>query len=342
MFVLPSLANRDRVNEDMLMRLGSEKLKLIEECDTIINLADYEVRLIKSEGTIEHLGIKLFNDEVKENTDKEMLDFIETAVLAKLLDTDIEGNTDFLFFGGDISSLKNISQEIPCKISNLNSRFLSFEWTTENNHILRMDVPLSYINAKRENRGNIEERFIRKIKTSNSKRSSVCNLESNSLQPYGKGLFVLPGKYYLKEEINRNLYFSNDSTHQPLMSPKYPIESISNLLIYPSGFDKRINVEVTVLKHEIGEKEIFVTSLENLLAVCEADGCLPYWGVEEFNEGHLTGSLFLYNWKQGYNHVLKIECIPNEVIRGKGNIKARTSLFIPTNNIQTLFDPDNE
>lgn len=342
LFVLPSLANRYSDNEEILLKLNPEELVCLEDCDTIINFEQYAVRLIRTGNQTEHIGINLFSNEAKISTDKEMLDFVETALLAKLLGVEINGNTDFLFFGGDITTLQAINQETPCKISNLNSRFLSFEWNIGDDNVLRMDVPLSYYNAKGRNRGDIEDDFIMKIKNSDLKRVVNFASETKSLEPYGEGMYISPGQQYLKEEINRNLYFKGDATPKLILTPEYPLESISNLFISPNAVDSIVNIEVTVLKHEFGEKDTFITSLENLLASCEADGCLPYWGIEEFNEGYLAGTLFLYNWKQGYDHVFKIECDPNEVLNGTGMIKARASLFIPTNNIETLFDPDDE
>lgn len=42
---------------------------------------------------------------------------------------------------------------------------------------------------------------------------------------------------------------------------------------------------------------------------------------------------------QGYDHVFSIECKPEDVIDGNGTIKARASLYIPTNNVDNLFQP---
>lgn len=79
--------------------------------------------------------------------------------------------------------------------------------------------------------------------------------------------------------------------------------------------------------------------MDRFLAYCEEEGCVPFWGVEKFHNGKLEGALFIYNQDQGYDHVLKIDCIPQEVIEGKGSITARASLFVPTNNVNNLFQP---
>lgn len=334
----PILANSHKNNQDLLIALGNSDLSELESCDTTFNYLGYHVRLIKNDSEIRHLGLSLFNYDLKANIDKEMLDFVETALLAKILDVELSRNSDFIFHKGSIKELSNVSPETPCKISNLNSRVLSFEWKLNPKNVLRLDVPISYESFNEGNRSEIEDKLIKNIKSSNLIRTPKEESFRTQRQPYGEDLYVVLGTTYLNPEINRNIYILGDSIIQPVWSIDYPTESISNLFLYPSKKYGLNDVEITVLKHEYGEKEIFNTNIENLLAVCEENGCIPYWGLESYDGTTLSGSLFLYNWKHGYDHILKIECYPTEIITGHGIIKARASLFIPTNNIQTLFE----
>ena len=310
----------------------------MESCDTTFKHLDYHLRLIKHNSDIEHIGLCLFNDDLKTSIDKDMLDFVETSLLAKILDVEMTRNSDFIFYKGGITDLKKVSPETQCKISNLNSRFLSFEWELNHTKTLRLDVPVSYQSFHEGNRSEIEDKLIKKIKSSKLVRVPYEESSKTQRQPYGEDLYVLPGSTYLNPGINRNIYILSDSIIQPVWAIDYPAESISNLFLFPSKKYGSNDIEITVLKHEYGEKESFNTYIENLLAECEKDGCIPYWGLESYDGNTLFGSLFLYNWKHGYDHVLKIECCPSEIIDGNGTIKARASLFIPTNNIQTLFE----
>ena len=334
----PILASRNEENKEILLSLGFTDLPEGETIDTVFNYLGYHVHLTMNGPEVDHVGINLFNDDIKASIDKDMLDYAETTLLAKILGIDLNRNTEFSFHQGNISDLKKVYTDTPCTISNHNSRFLSFEWELNPNKTLRMDMPISYENLNGSNRGEIESSFIKKIKTSNLVRTSIDSNLLKEPQPYGNDLYIIPGKTYLNKEINRNIYLRMDSTDCPIWSIDYPIESISNLFLFPSDKYGTIGIEITVLKHEYGETETFNTNIENLMAVCEEQGCIPYWGVESKDGPMLSGTLFLYNWKHGYDHVLKIECNPEDVINNNGILRARASLYIPTNNIQTLFE----
>ena len=336
---LPLLANRQTEYAHLYSLLNWHENSEEEYIDSIIPYKGYRVHIIENKDNIDFIGLNLFNDDVKNAVDKEMLDFVETALLGKIVGEEINGNTNFLFFGGDINKFKKISPESECRISNLNSQYLSFEWNDNRGNTLRLDVPIIYDNVKGGSRGEIEEEFIKRINSSSIYRDNEINLEVEKLIPYGENEYVLPGQDYINKEITRNLYLLSDSVPELLFDKKYPCESIANLFIYPIDQNGIINIDLTILKHEYGDKELISVGLENFLALCEDEGCLPYWGTENYDGETLYGSLFLYNWKHGYDHVLKIECKPEEVIEGTGSIKARASLFIPTNNVQTLFEP---
>ena len=335
----PILASRNEENKEILLSLGFTDLPEGEAIDTVFNHLGYHVHLTKNGAEIDHVGINLFNDDIKASIDKDMLDFVEAALLSKILGIELNPNTDFSFRRGNISDLKEVCPDTPCTISNLNSRFLSFEWVLNPDKTLRLDVPISYETLNGSSRGEIEASFIKKIKNSHMARTTIENIPIKEPQPYGKDLYIIPGKTYLNKDINRNIYLKMDSIDRPIWSMDYPTESISNLFLYPSNEYGSEDIEITVLKHEYGETETFNTTIENLLAVCEEQGCIPYWGFERNDGDILSGSLFLYNWKHGYDHVFKIECNPKDVINNNGILKARASLYIPTNNIDTLYEP---
>ena len=126
---------------------------------------------------------------------------------------------------------------------------------------------------------------------------------------------------------------------KPVWTTAQPLESMANLFLFPSEAYGEKMIELTVLKHEYGTREKLTVPLAGLLAVCESEGCETYWGVETYENGLLCGALFFRNRRGGYDHVLKIECNPTEVIGGTGKLTARASLYVPTNNIHNLMAP---
>lgn len=175
------------------------------------------------------------------------------------------------------------------------------------------------------------------MKSYDKRRKATFDL--NTSEPYDDDKYIIPGSSYQNKNITRNIYLTTDSVINPIWDSKFPLESIANLFICPNEIYRDIELNVTVLKHEYGEKENFIVALDTFLAYCEEEGCVPFWGVEKFHGGKIEGALFLYNQGQGYDHVLKIDCDPKAVIENNGSISARVSLFVPTNNVNNLFQP---
>ncbi len=193
--------------------------------------------------------------------------------------------------------------------------------------------------AEEPSRGEIEAAFIGSLRFADVSRSPFAEVDTAALEPYAGDAYVLPGGTYQNKDITRNVYFTGAERLLPVWDASMPAESLANLFIYPSDVYGPHEIEITVLKHEYGETEVVRMDLDRFLAVCERAGCVPFWGVERMADGKLTGALFLYNSSEGYDHVLKVDCVPEDVIAGSGLLKARASLFIPTGNVHNLYAP---
>lgn len=288
--------------------------------------------------------LNLFSDEDKKSIGKDILNRLESELYRLSEGKDIE-DVSVKVISGDLKIFKNITPETSHSITNSGSRDLSVEWETENG-IVKVSMPISYQTVKGGSRSDIEKNFISGVKSSQSCRPAV-SFDLDAAEPYGDDMYIIPGGSYQSKNITRNVYMANDSVISPIWDSSFPKESIANLMICPDDNYGDIELNVTVLRHEYGEKENFSVPLDKFLAYCEEEGCIPFWGVEKFNDGKIEGALFLYNQGLGYDHVLKIDCVPQDVIEGNGQIEARASLFVPTNNVNNLFQPyvrkkDNE
>lgn len=191
-------------------------------------------------------------------------------------------------------------------------------------------------------RSEIEGAFLSRLKSPASacRREYVAN--TDLAIPYGESMYILPGESYQKEGvITRNAYFRAEDM-SPVWDAGFPLESIANLFICPAAGCDSIAAQVTILKHEYGEKETVRLPLGALLGICEEDGCVPFWGVENFSDGEIDGAIFLYNAAKGYDHVIRVHCNFAELFSGNGELVCRASLFIPTTNVHNLFQPDAE
>ena len=308
---------------------------VILDCDTIVNVEGYSVHLIRENGEDLFLGLNLFSQEMKESVDKDLLSRIESDLYKVILRKSDTKDVITKIIKGKLAELKSITPDTPCSVSSINSKYMMAEWNV-NGKLIAVEIPVSYETAKGTDRSKTENSMINRIKKSDGNRNPIV-IDNDNLESFGEDLLLLPGGSYHSKDITQNIYF--DSSLNPIWDTNHVFESFADLFILPSEKYGDVEVLLTVLKHEYGEKETIATTVNKMLAEFEKDGCVSFWGVEKLTHGILEGALFLYNQKQGYDHVLKIECDPEEIINGNGQIKARASLFIPTNNVDNLHSP---
>lgn len=309
-----------------------------ESCDTVMEKDGYRIRVIKNEGDFVHIGLDLFSPEMKQASDKGLLNFIETALFAKSQKADMENAELLTITGGRIKDFKRLSPDSACSINHIDSRRMTAEWDLDGK-IISLSLPTRYDVAKTGTRSEIEQDFISTVKGGGLKRVSFDEVSMEYAEPYGEDMYIVPGGSYINRNINRNVFLSDCEQLVPVWESEHPLESFANLILYPSEIYQNPYVEVTVIRHEYGDKETFTTTLSQLLAAAESEGCMAFWGMEKYEDGILEGSIFTYNRHQGYDHVIKILCDPIAVVNGEGTLKARASLFIPTNNVRDMFAP---
>ena len=318
--------------------LQRDGVQVQENVDTIVSYKGYPVKVKQEKGDITHLGLNIFNPEWENILDENLLNYIERDLLMCVATEEGGNDSKIIFKVGNLSDIKQIDQNTNCNITMIDSSILSVDWTLGNGRHILLSVPISYDIFLGGTRGEIEEAFISQLKMSNSHRNFDIEIDPATLQHYGEREYVLPGSWYINDQISRNIYLYSDKDCSYVWDNDRPLESISNLFICDAGDVKPV-VDLTIIKHDYGEKEELRTGIENLISLAEIEGCVPYWGLESYENGILTGSLFLNNPGQYYDHVLKIECNPEEIISGKGKIKAKAYLFIPSNNVSNLNEP---
>lgn len=314
---------------------SSHDREVLLDCDTVVVINGYTVHIVRDNGEEVFSGLQIFNNDVKKAMDRALLERIESDLYTLTKAKTDKGEVLTKITKGNIDDFKAITPQTDCSVSSTNSKHLLAEWTV-NAKTVAVEIPVSYETAKGTDRTKTENTMIGRIKRSDGKRPAVL-VDKDNVEAYGDNMFILPGGSYHSKDVTKNVYL--DPSLNPVWDVAYPAESIANLFELPSKDYGNETVELTVLKHEYGQKETILTTVNKFLAEFEKDGCMPFWGIEKLADGKLEGALFLYNQTQGYDHVIKIDCVPNDVINGSGYIKARASLFIPTNNVDNLYMP---
>ncbi len=191
----------------------------------------------------------------------------------------------------------------------------------------------------RSERSDMETRFIERLKSWPGTTMDDWEVDISEAATYKDSMLVLPGKHYIIPHVSSTTYHAIDEEGDvfPVVDPDLPVESLANIFLLPLEEGREIPLDITFLTHEYGSKARLTTTVDKFVSLCQADGCEVYFGVERNDPGNLVCSLFLYNRAGGYDHVARLDCDPDEVLGADGRIFARVSLYVPTDNVETLY-----
>ena len=216
-----------------------------------------EVRKSKH-NVIEHIGIPLFNNQMRTLMPSPVYDFLEFAVLN--IKYKVNPNTLYLskviFKKGNWNTLMN-SQLIQsdCSIVNQDDRLYIVNWKLDEKDIATIGIPIEYELLNNDNRRNIEKSYILQLKSCSAKSNNdkYSDISEENLKIYGtEGLFVIEGDSHILPELNQNDYYVFKTIYEKtdtvknnkrmdvyleavlptlLIDKEHPAESFANLML---------------------------------------------------------------------------------------------------------------
>lgn len=151
-----------------------------------------------------------------------------------------------------------------------------------------------------------------------------------------EGDLVVDGGVYRIEEIRGDIYLTkHNGKRQLLIDRKSPLRSVSNMML--TGIAPQ---EVTLLIdfHVYGNKrDRRQVTLQQFVAYCKSEGCQLYFGTKTLTDSLMTGTLFAYNEKYAYTHMLSAT-IPLDILEGSGQpIRGHAYVYIPLHDITEKY-----
>ena len=252
------------------------------------------------DGTIEHIGIPLFSDEMRRLLPSPIYDYLEFA----LLDHKYHINENMLqqqkirFHNGSWGDLETIRPSDNCTIDNRDDKWYIVKWTRDNRSQLTVVVPIDYELLSNSTRKEMEQDFSRHLK---------------QYQPK-------PGR---------------SEGPAPLLKGSAPKEALSSILLSSNA-----SVQATLsleLLYAGFRKETVKVSLPQWMGFCRSVGCTPYYIYEGANGDQASAMLLMYNRSEGYVHLLHLHAPVSLLEAREQNYQGKVYMFIPTNNVTDLF-----
>ena len=335
--------------------------------DTTVSLSAKDGRVICMRtdpmGDIEHVGIPLFNNVMRFLQPSPVYDFLEYAVLNwkyKINPNQLYLSKVIFKKGSWESLLSNQLNECDCMIENREDKLYIVTWKREDKEIVVLGIPIDYELLNNDTRRNMEKAFVRDLEASKTSvvRPNPALVNEDSLSIYGtEGLFVIPGKSYIIDLLNQNVYYKLTTVYettdtvinkQPVtmtidavlpmvvLDPEFPAESFANLMMCDDNSVPDVTIDLNFHLSNY-HKERVSMPLSQLKAFCHQQGCNLYFACDGIQNEKVRGVMFACNLPKGYNHLFSLRAPTEQLTSSSPTIQADVYLFIPPISKEKLF-----
>lgn len=328
---------RLKVMASLLSLSGIDTLSSGEHTHFLYKSHPFTIR-VNGWGEVEHIGLKLFNTNMKETKLSKVYDFLERHLLEmdlyKGTDQDIRLNLEHVEFEtGKPETAFLLDGTETFRISYETYQKYHVEWLKGEKSLLSIRFNMDYQLLTGCDIVELEQNYLKEIR-----RFHVNNTTSALHISFPK-----EGEYFIKEEgsfitdvIRNDLYFRKTGNEWKLVSdPSTPSKSIANILL--SGWEKGdYNLAFTLDMYGYREEEDTVR-LNDWHQLCVQEGCTPYFGIKSKTDSIYTGTLFMVNKHYGFLHMLSVSFPVSTLKEGKGCIMGRLYAYIKLHNVTDSF-----
>lgn len=279
----------------------------------------------RQDGVVDHLGCRLFRDELRTAVHSPVLNFLERYFLqlrfppqSKTANTMMrDDDVHFL-----VGSMAVISQLAPSDHFSFcyDQRRCEATWSREGRTLLKVLFPMEHELISGEN----------KIEAENNLKGDVLRTSFVGLADQGA---LLDDATYLSKSFSNRIYKVEE---HPIISVRHPAESAANILL---SMQAAQGISIAITQAHYGfRKSVFTVPLQQWIAFCRNSACELFFGVRDISpEGDVEATVLAVNEQMNYNHVLSVT-IPAQVIRQRqGTVEARLYPYVPTHNIAGML-----
>ena len=314
-------------------------------------------------GTVEQIGIPLFNDVMRILQPSPVYDFLDFAVLNwkyKVTQNQLYLSKVIFKKGSWETLLNGKLDECQCAIENREDKLYIVNWQRDGKDIATIGIPVEYELLNNDTRRNMERDFLKGLGTftPNIKRETVPFVKEEELSIYGtEGLFVLPGKSYIIDLLNQNVYYKLTTVTEVLDTvinnkptimnldavlpvvvndQEFPAESFANLMMCDNESVPEVSVELDFHLSNY-HREKMSMPLSRLKAFCRQQGCGLFFACDVVQDGNVRGVMFASNLPKGYNHLFSLRTSIDQFGVDSPKVSADVYLYIPPVEKSKLF-----
>ena len=286
-------------------------------------------------GEVEHIGLRLFNEDMKAKHELSVRDFLERYLLERNI-AEHTGNTIRFEFDPVTFEAGNYSHALLIDgTERFNLKYLAHKayqvcWEKEGFPLLAMRFDMDYQLLSGCDAIEQEQSYLRRLSRYRAKTDTYHS---------SKEEFPMQGKFYTKQGthfigamINNSLFYQKEGQEWNLITGSQQVsKSIANTML---SRDTEGSYDLAITLDRYGYKETKDTvRLYDWLSMCKEEGCKPYFGIKEKKDSVYTGSLFMVNETCGYVHLLSVSFPISALDAREGTIEGRLFIYIPLHNV---------
>lgn len=302
-------------------------------------------------GVVEHIGIPLFNDSVRQFSPLPVYDFMEFALLNwryKVTPNTLYLSKVIFRHGGWETLLKNGLDQCQCSVSNYDNRLYILSWLCDSVVVAQAGVPVDYELLNNDSRRNMERDFVRQLADFTGAQAEIKvsspphpPVNEDDLSLYGtEGLFVIYGESYILEELNQNVYYTLDDVSPAIVVDScHPAETLADIMMTTDPRVPDITLTLDFHLSDYSRKKLSL-SFRQLKDFCHQRGCKLYFACRELTEKRIRGTLIVSNRPRGYNHLFSINMPREQLTATQPEASASVYLYIPPIEKPKLYGKD--
>ncbi len=289
-------------------------------------------------GEIEHIGLLLFSQSLRQQQALPVYDFLERYLLARLAtpkqtEDATKMQWDKVHFGvGTAATALRIDTTTAFSHEYVDLHAYRVRWTTGDKKLLELSFTMDYQLMMGCDAVELEHRFIRHLSRYQAKKNPQPTAR---ILPQKGTEHVSANSYYMSPMVRNDLYYTRKSekkTWQLVNDANRPTKTLNNWMVAADS-DNDIPLQIAVDRYGY-EVDSLQTTYRQWQQLCMAEGCRPYFGLKEKRNGVYEGTVFMVNSTGGYVHLLSIN-VPKIAFgnRRTAASTARMYAYIPLYNV---------
>lgn len=314
-------------------------------------------------GCVEHVGIPLFAEVMRLLQPSPVYDFLEYAVLNwkyKINPNQLYLSKVIFKKGSWETLLRERLNECECTIENQEDKLYIVTWKQNGKELAIIGIPTEYELLNNDTRRNMERAFIKELEANDAPivRPASANVSEESLSIYGtEGLFVIPGKSYIIDILNQNVYYKLTTIYETVdtiignkpvtmnmeavlpvavREIDHPAETFANLMMCDDNTVPDITIDLDFHLSNYHRQQIKIP-LSQLKAFCRQQGCHLYFACDGMQGEYIRGVMFASNLSKGYNHLFSLRIPMEQLTADNPRVQSDVYLYIPPVDKDKLF-----